>query len=141
MKELREPTNQYCVEQTNQIVNGDWNYLKHALLAMQVQYEATKNVLQLIGLRREFGNLTPYDGIESGNFTVDYVCALAVFKGYQLAATSISTNYDVCRESQLIISGYRKIIKVIVEQDRDKIFLKIISKLMDRDSDPLEFRR
>ena len=70
------------------------------------------------------------------------MCALAVYKGYQLAATSKCTNYDIFRETQIIISGYRKIIKAIVETDRENnIFLKIISKLMERDSDPLEFRR
>ena len=95
------------------------------------------NVLKLIALRREFGNLTPNDRIESANFTVDFVCALAVYKGYQLAATSISTNYDIFRETQIIISGLRNTIKAIVERDsKNNIFLQIISKLMERDSDP-----
>ena len=61
---------------------------------------------------------------------------MAIYKGYQFASVSVSTNYDIFRECQIIISGLAKIIKAIVQGDEENIFLKIITKLMKRDKDP-----
>ena len=94
------------------------------------------NILKLIANRRRFGNFTPHDRSESANFTVDFICALAIYKGYQFASISVSTNYDIFRECQMIMSGFANIIKALVEDKNENVFLKIIIALMKRDEDP-----